>query len=253
MNHNQLIQRAKDSVRIPYENASKLVSKQLYSDVLNGIVNNVKMGPFKATSGIELPYYLNASTNFMDKRIAPKIVDLIGNYLLHLKESSPSLKDLPLTDDQPLLCVGMELAGGMLVSQFAACSILHPKLHENFDFLYIRKSKKTTGTMQQLEGIQKYTSRGPNSPVIYAVWVDDALSTGTSLLEGIQLLKNHYNIEVRAALYLVDRSEDRKNLSEEKQKLADPIFENIDVCSVYDLSEVDAQIEVNKKKEKQIL
>ena len=38
----------------------------------------------------------------------------------------------------------------------------------------------------------------------------------------MQLLKNEYNIEVETALYLVDRSVDRKTLALEKIGLADP-------------------------------
>ena len=196
----------------------------------------------------------------MDKRVAPKIVEIMGHYLIHLQQTLPAFQNLPEHHrNEPLLLVGMELAGGMLVSQFAAfASTLHeekakassppPKsVYEAFDFLYVRKSRKTTGTCQQLEGEQKFTTRTPESPVLYAIWIDDALSTGTSLLEGIEMLKKEYNIEVKASLYLVDRSKDRKDLALEKQKLAHPVFANVEVAAVYDLEEVDQKIGSLKK------
>ena len=60
------------------------------------------------------------------------------------------------------------------------------------------------------------------APQARAFWLDDANSTGSSLRDGVQLLKNEYNIEVETALYLVDRSADRKTLPLEKIGLADP-------------------------------
>ncbi|EFC42080.1 predicted protein [Naegleria gruberi] len=260
--HLSLLEKAKQSTKLSLESLSSGVEAcgELYDEVLNGVVRNVKMGPFKATSGIELPYYLNASTNFMDKRVAPKIVEIMGHYLVHIQQTLPSLQaeNLPPSQqnlsEQPLVLVGMELAGGMLVSQFAAyASTLHEKqgsktVYEAYDFLYIRKNRKSTGTCQQLEGEQKFTERKPDSPLLHAVWVDDALSTGSSLLDGIKMLKEDYNIEVKAALYLVDRSKDRLSLPDEKQKLADPTFENIELYSIFDLHDVDAKIEENKKK-----
>ncbi|KAG2387220.1 hypothetical protein C9374_001552 [Naegleria lovaniensis] len=259
----QLLEQARKSKKLTLSQVTTNVevTQSLYDEVLEGVVRNVKMGPFKATSGIDLPYYLNASTNFMDKKVAPKIVEILGHYLIHLQQTLPCFKPENLPDSQkdlskqPLVLVGMELAGGMLVSQFAAvASTLHEKqgsktVYEAYDFLYVRKSRKSTGTCQQLEGEQKFTSRTPDSPVIYGVWVDDALSTGTSLLEGINMLKNDYNIEIKAALYLVDRSQDRKDLPPEKQKLADPIFSQVEIFSVFDLEDVDQRIEQKKKQQ----
>jgi orotate phosphoribosyltransferase len=44
------------------------------------------------------------------------------------------------------------------------------------------------------------------------VWVDDCNSTGSSLRDGVKLVKEDYNIDVEKALYLVDRSSDRATM-----------------------------------------
>jgi len=44
-----------------------------YDAVLAALIRNAKIGPFTATSGVVLPFYLNAGTNFLDKTIAPAI------------------------------------------------------------------------------------------------------------------------------------------------------------------------------------
>ncbi len=125
----------------------------------------------------------------------------------------------------------------MMVCQLASAN--NKKLNDSLDFVYVRKGRKTTGTAQQLEGPQKFTSRTPESPLLYALWVDDALSTGSSMLEGITMLKADYNIQVVAALYLVDRTKDRKNLEGVKQHLANEAFDNVKIVSIYDLQDID--------------
>lgn len=235
--HEQRVARAKKSCKIPLD--TSVVPKELYDEVLKCIVSNVKMGPFKATSGVELAYYLNASTNFLDKNAAPKIVEIMAVYIEHYIR--PLVTKI---EEQPFLCVGMEVAGGMLVCQLASAG--HSTMNALMDYTYIRKDRKLTGTQQQLEGPLKYTSRTANSPVLKALWVDDALSTGSSMLDGIKLLKREYNIEVVAALYLVDRSADRANLGDQYQKLADEAFDNIQVFAIYDLQEVDEIVHQQK-------
>lgn len=139
-----------------------------------------------------------------------------------------------------MACVGMEVAGGVLVSQLASAA--HSPLHEWMDFVYMRKERKTTGTGQLLEGPQRLTSRSSSSPPIRAIWVDDALSTGSSLRDGTAILAADYNIHVVAALYLVDRTKDRQNLRAEMLALADPSLQHVDVRAIFALDDVDALI-----------
>ena len=59
-------------------------------------------------------------------------------------------------------------------------------------FAYCRKKRKTSGTLQQLEAPTAITSRTPSSPPLKALWLDDANSTGSSLRDGVKLLKVRY-------------------------------------------------------------
>lgn len=214
--------------------------KELRASVLKGIVANVKTQPggFRATSGLVLRYYLNLSTNYMDSAVASLIVRLYSAALLQ-----SILPTLPPSENgaKPII-VGMEAAGGMLVAQLAASE--NSALRDHFDFLYMRKNRKTTGTAQQLEGPQRFTSRTADSPRLVAVWVDDCNSTGSSLCEGIQTLLEDYNIDVRCALYLVDRSADRVGLEKSRQRLSDPRFVSGDtvIRAIMDLEEVDVLV-----------
>ena len=207
----------------------------LYAEVTKGIVRNVKTKPggFVATSGVVLPYYLNLSTNFMDPENAPRIVALMSNMLLRLHAS------VAASPDEKVAIVGMELAGGMLVSQLVAS--MNPALIAKFDFVYMRKQKKSTGTAQQLEGLKKFTEREPSSPPMSAIWIDDVNSTGSSLTAGVETLAEDYNIQVKLALYVVDRSADRANLDASKMFLARPRFTegHTRVVAIMDLKEID--------------
>eukprot|EP01006_Ploeotia_vitrea_P029049 TRINITY_DN61661_c0_g1_i1.p2 TRINITY_DN61661_c0_g1~~TRINITY_DN61661_c0_g1_i1.p2 ORF type:complete len:489 (-),score=70.06 TRINITY_DN61661_c0_g1_i1:1787-3193(-) len=229
------VEKAKRNVRFPniHQMMNELGCSDMYKKVLGGIVDNVKMGPFTATSGISIPYYLNSATNFMDKDMAPLIRQLFTKVLLHW---------LPKNDQLYLIC-GPEVAGGMLACQLGAAN---GDLDKICDYVYVRKEPKTTGTCQQLEGPQVYTSRKPISPEIKAIWVDDCNSTGGSLVEGVRVLKEGYNIVVTHALYLVDRTKDRQNLPPEKQRLNDPLVANVDIKALYDLDQVDQLMESRK-------
>lgn len=44
------------------------------------------------------------------------------------------------------------------------------------------------------------------------IWLDDTMSTGSSLRDGAKTLLSNYNMEVVGAFFLVDRSSDRKDL-----------------------------------------
>lgn len=182
--------------------------RALYTAVQEGIVRNVKTRPggFLATSGVVLPYYLNLSTNFMDPRNAPRIVRLVSWMLFKLHPTIAS------TPEERIAVCGMEVAGGMLVSQLAACG--NDALHAKFDFVYMRKQRKSTGTAQQLEGLPMFTERHPDSAPMKTIWVDDVNSTGSSLTAGVEILREDYNMHVHAAVYVVDRSVDRAGLTD---------------------------------------
>jgi orotate phosphoribosyltransferase len=209
-----------------------------YKEVVAGIVRNVKSQPggFKATSGIVIPYYLNLSTNFMDPTVAPKIVTMVSSMLLKLRSEVTS------DPDERIAVVGMEVAGGMMITQIAAMA--SPELQAKFDFVYMRKTRKSTGTAQQLEGLKEYTERDASSKPVKVIWVDDVNSTGSSLLAGVTTLAEDYNMHTKVAVYVVDRSVDRAALPEERMHLAKPRFfggETV-VRALMDLSEIDALV-----------
>eukprot|EP01080_Neovahlkampfia_damariscottae_P008191 gene8191-19_t len=243
---NENIEQAKKSCVINF--SEDITSKDLHKQgvlfykikkiVLKGIASNVKMGPFKATSGVILPYYLNATTNFLDKNIAPLVIEIFIDYLENKIKST--IPEEYFKQGKKALIVGMEVAGGIIVSQLASSK---SKINEWADFCYVRKAQKKSGTCQQLEGPNEFTKRNSKSDLLYSIWVDDALSTGSSLLEGIQMLKSVYNIDVVSSLYLCDRSKDRKNLSDEKQYLSHELFEKSKIYAIYDLQEIDELIE----------
>ena len=198
-----------------------------YERVLMACAANAKIGPFTATSGLILDYYLNAATNMMDAIAAPMITRMILDLLSTKFRPNPQ---------QRLLVVGMEMAGGVMVGQCAAtASITHPKMCEWCDFVYCRKKRKSSGTCQQLEGPRSITDRTPESSTLHAVFLDDAMSSGGSMRDAALLLKEDYNIELQGAVYLVDRSRDRKELDHKKLGLTDPILANTKCFALFDL------------------
>lgn len=223
--------------------------RAMYQQLLAGFARNAKTQPggFKATSGVVLRYYLNLSTNFMDTEISPIVVKCITKLLLKLYDEIVALGDFELQEGDKVIVVGMEVAGGMMVSQFAAAG--HPELNNKFDFVYMRKERKKSGTVQQLEGPKKITERTPESTPIKAVWIDDVNSTGSSLYDGIMTLQTDYNMHVTHAVYLVDRSADRASLVPERSWYCLPRYFSESggpvqtrVCALMDLEEVDKLI-----------
>lgn len=217
---------------------------KLYQTVLKGIANNVKRneGGFKATSGVTLPYYLNLSTNFMDTNVSRPLVQLVTEGLLEMHATM-----FPNGTEERIPIVGMEVGGGMLVSQIASTG--DERLNSKFEFVFMRKTRKTTGTAQQLEGKQKFTERNKDSPRIPCIWLDDVNSTGSSLCEGCTVLGEDYNMDVIGAFYVVDRSVDRANLETKRQKLSNERFVSgrTKIFSLMDLQEVDDVINASKK------
>lgn len=210
--------------------------KEDYEEVLQACARNVKMGPWTATSGVVLEYYLNASTNFLDKDVATGCTRLTLDLIKH------RFRGL-VGEGEKLLVIGPDMAGGVMVGQCAAlCKITHPDMLDWCDFVYMRKERKKSGTLQQLEGPNHITSRTPDSPVQPAVWLDDANSTGGSLRDGVKEMKASYNVEVRGAVYLVDRAADRATLPAAKLGMADPAVENVEVLALFDLADVDKNI-----------
>lgn len=195
----------------------------------------VKWGPFTATSGVVLRYYLNLTTNFLDRNVAADISDLLEAHVAGV------IRKLQADGTECEACLGMEVAGGILVSQLAASrSQLVPL---SVQYCYMRKERKTTGTAQLLEGPQALTRRTPESPPLSAIWLDDTLSTGSSLLHAVVQLWDQFRIRVVAAVYLVDRAEDRCLLPKQSQYLADKALSGVWISAVFSLQEIDVHLQ----------
>ena len=212
--------------------------RELYRTVIEKVTKNRKRGPFIATSGLKLDYYLNASTNFLDKRVSSDILKIMS-YTLE-KIVIPSVRE----DGVPLCIVGSEMAGGVMVSQLC-CSEFASRT--DCEFVYMRKKRKTSGTCQQLEGPQAITKRDGSSSRMHAIWIDDCLSSGGSSVEGLDILKRDYNIEIVGMLFLIDRHEDRKKVSETRLISNFTALRNVFVCSVYDMTDISRVIKSELK------
>lgn len=228
-----------------FKNIEQVMGSQQLMDVRSNLLadfaRNAKKSPATASSGIKLPYVLGLSASFMDPTCSRRIIDVFAQALKYIRDNclSPSVEA-----DEKILIVGMEVAGGILVSQLACCC--EAVSATKFDFAYMRKEKKKTGAAQQLEGIHEIVDRTPEThpKPLRAIWVDDANSTGSSLTAGIEVLKKDYNIQVEAALYACDRSADRQNLPTEKQYFARPEYVEgkVQIFAICDLAEVDEEV-----------
>lgn len=234
-NDSRLEENARGSYALKGEELRALCShKEDYMGGLLACARNVKMGPFTATSGLVLEYLLNAATSLLDKEVAMQLtrmtLDVIGGRFRQ-------------PNDEVILVIGGEMGGGVMSAQCVALSpITHKHLLKWCDFAYMRKKRKESGTLQQIEAPNHITSRTPKSPLMKAVWLDEANSSGAELLKNVSILRDDYNIEVVGAIYLVDRSRDRKELPLERLKMANPALEKVEVLALYDLEDVDPLI-----------
>jgi len=206
-----------------------------YNVALEACARNVKQGPFTATSGLVLEYLLNAATSLLDKHVAAQITRMTLDVIAAFFK--------PPAEGEMLLAIGGEMGGGVMAGQCAAvASITHPSLLSWVDFAYMRKTRKTSGTLQQIEAPNHITSRTADSAPLCAVWLDEANSSGAELLKNVLLLKQEYNITVVGAIYLVDRSRDRKALPVVQMPMANAALDDVRVVALYDLEPIDKLI-----------
>ena len=146
---------ARSSCRLRKEALLRLlVREDDYEQLLDACARNVKMGPFKATSGLDLTYLLNAATNLLDHQAAPMATRMTLDVL--------RCRFMPGAVGEKILVVGGEVGGGIMVGQCAALAALgYPDICQRCDFAYMRKKRKTSGTLQQLEAPSHITQRTP--------------------------------------------------------------------------------------------
>jgi orotate phosphoribosyltransferase len=243
------INRGRSSCALCRETLLKMMTeKEDYEKVLDRCVLNVKLGPFTASSGLELEYLLNATTSLLDKTVAFNVTRMTLDVLLHhFLRRHKGLKEV-VEKRETVLVIGGEVGGGVMVAQ---CTALAPVAHSDVanccDFAYMRKGKKKSGTLQQMEAPNHITSRTPESPRMLAVWLDEANSTGSELLKNVQLLKTEYNVQVVGAIFLVDRARDRTDLPLDRLRMAHPDLKDVEAIALYDLEDVDSGLHPLKR------
>jgi len=165
-------------------------------------------------------------------------------------------------------------------------------------FGYLRKTRKASGTRQQLEGpaagplerralasgaldalgaasgegsrsgggaqreaaaaAVAAAARDDGGP-LEAIWVDDVLSTGGSLAAGVAMMREVYGVRVVGAVYLIDRSADRRakaagsgsdsDSGAEQQAEREALLRGLDIVALYDLQQVEVRVRTLRRAE----
>jgi orotate phosphoribosyltransferase len=167
--------------------------------------NAIKIGDFTLSSGKKSHFYL-------DLRI-------LQSYPLYFRKTISLLKDLIHSQ------IGFESfdyicsvpTSGTIFGSALSYELFKPHI-------YVRKDLKSYGTQKKIEGALK-----PNSKILF---VDDVITTGQSILSGIDSLANH--AVLGGAVVLVDRNQGSQDLFNQfglKIKSVIPIFRIIKILN----------------------
>ena len=167
--------------------------------------NAIKIGDFTLSSGKKSHFYL-------DLRI-------LQSYPLYFRKTISLLKDLIHSQ------IGFESfdyicsvpTSGTIFGSALSYELFKPHI-------YVRKDLKSYGTQKKIEGALE-----PNSKILF---VDDVITTGQSILSGIESLPNH--AVLGGVVVLVDRnqgSQDLFNQFDLKIKSVIPIFRIIKILN----------------------
>ncbi len=145
--------------------------------------NAIKIGDFTLSSGKKSHFYL-------DLRI-------LQSYPLYFRKTISLLKDLIHSQ------IGIESfdyicsvpTSGTIFGSALSYELFKPHI-------YVRKDLKSYGTQKKIEGALE-----PNSKILF---VDDVITTGQSILSGIESLPNH--AVLGGVIVLVDRSQGSQDL-----------------------------------------
>jgi orotate phosphoribosyltransferase len=145
--------------------------------------NAIKIGDFTLSSGKKSHFYL-------DLRI-------LQSYPLYFRKTISLLKDLIHSQ------IGFESfdyicsvpTSGTIFGSALSYELFKPHI-------YVRKDLKSYGTQKKIEGALE-----PNSKILF---VDDVITTGQSILSGIESLPNH--AVLGGVVVLVDRSQGSQDL-----------------------------------------
>jgi len=167
--------------------------------------NAIKIGDFTLSSGKKSHFYL-------DLRI-------LQSYPLYFRKTISLLKDLIHSQ------IGFESfdyicsvpTSGTIFGSALSYELFKPHI-------YVRKDLKSYGTQKKIEGALE-----PNSKILF---VDDVITTGQSILSGIESLPNH--AVLGGVVVLVDRSQGSQDLFNQfglKIKSVIPIFRIIKILN----------------------
>jgi orotate phosphoribosyltransferase len=167
--------------------------------------NAIKIGDFTLSSGRKSHFYL-------DLRI-------LQSYPLYFRKTISLLKDLIHSQ------IGFESfdyicsvpTSGTIFGSALSYELFKPHI-------YVRKDLKSYGTQKKIEGALE-----PNSKILF---VDDVITTGQSILSGIESLPNH--AVLGGAVVLVDRNQGSQDLFNQfglKIKSVIPIFRIIKILN----------------------
>jgi len=149
---------------------------------------SVKYGTFTLTSGATSDLYIDCRV----VATMPRAMRAIGALMLH------ELRDLP-----DVRGVGGLAIGADPIAAAVAFSSLDPTLGlgREIPMFMVRKEPKGHGTGKQVEGAFPPEEGAP------VVVVDDALTTGGSILQAIQAVERETKAKVVRAVLIVDRLE----------------------------------------------
>ena len=152
--------------------------------ILDYIKNNniVKTGEFTLKSGKTSEYYVD----FRPLVSVPLLLKAISNGLYSKMQSY--LEDNTQMEHNPVFICGLPYAG---IPYSTTISILN-----NIPMVLLRKERKEHGTKQMIEG-----TISPGNEIIL---IDDILTTGTSIIESLEYLKEY---KIKKVVVILDRRE----------------------------------------------
>jgi orotate phosphoribosyltransferase len=167
------------------------------SDLLKDIRKTIKEGDFTLTSGMKSNFYVDIKSLLLK----PDFLMPIGKMIIN---------EIDICDEEIFAVGGMELSSVPISTATCIASehIIYSNIYSLEQFI-IRKTKKTHGTCNKVEGWDNIKNKN-------IVLVDDVLTTGKSIRNMYNTVKDHANVVM--IIVIVDREDicdGRLNLEKE--------------------------------------
>jgi orotate phosphoribosyltransferase len=183
--------------------------------------NAIKVGNFTLSSGKKSHFYLDLRILQSYPVYFRKAISLL-TYLIHSQIGSGKFD-----------CICSVPTSGTVFGSALSYELFKPHI-------YIRKDLKSYGMQKKIEG-----EFNPNSKILF---VDDVITTGHSIISGIESLVNHSNII--GVVVLVDRQQGSKGIHDRfaiKLKSAIPIHHIIKILNDKDKINKNVYEEIKKE------